>query len=503
MKTLTKLTYKHICVEKPDFYLIIGQPGVGKTKSVIEHFLRSDKKVLFLSRNHSLLRELKQKYPEVGYWQGALKLCKNSKLKKLLKLGITPSYVCPLCTLQNCEYKGQFDFSKNFTIAPIEYLFTSYIEKLNPDVIILDDVIEEVVVLPPLTEVRRWLAEWSIVCDYNFTFGLPLPSLFHVFFKIVIRNLVNVQNLEPFVGLFRYSPATYEKVIRNISEYRRDDDEVTIPLLVEVKNFEGLKIVVGSNKGLIDLLKERYGLKFEVLELPNQQTQSKIVRCGSGWYPLQSLYNKKTLKRIEREINRIILREGEKRRIKKIGLISYKSILQKLNILNYGANWSATIEKEHFGNLKGINRLEDCDLCFVVGTYVTNLSEFKKKFTKQFGEGNFESIKCREGGYKYKDKKVEMYRRCVDDEEMYQAIHRFRPGIRDTTVYVFGAVPDKIREEFEVVDNLSLPYKMKLKDAYKRFGRKKVERLVKNGVLKKVYSGAGRSGECWLISMKG
>ncbi|MHA1208684.1 MAG: hypothetical protein ACTSSA_06795 [Candidatus Freyarchaeota archaeon] len=486
MITSSKLLYKHV-EKKIDFYLVIGQPGVGKTRSVIQHFLRSGKKVLFLSKNHSLLRELKEKYPSVGYWQGALRLCKNSKLKRLLEIGISPSYVCPLCNTP-CEYKEQFDFSKQFTVAPVEYLHTSYIQKLNPDIIVLDDIIEEVVTLPPLVEVRRWLAEWSIACDYYFTFGLPLPSLFYVFYKATIRNLVNMQNLEPFTYLFRYTPSTYEKVIRNISEYRRDEDEVTIPLLVEVKDFEGLKVVVGSNQELIELYKERYGLKFETLELPHQQTNSKIVRCGSGWYPLTSLYNKRTLKRIERDINRIILREGEKRRIKKIGLISYKSILPKLNILNYGANWSATIEKEHFQNLKGINRMENCDVCFVVGTYVTNLGEFKKKYTKQFGFADFSSTKRREGGYRYKDKGVETYRRCMDDDEMYQAIHRYRPGIRDVTIYVFGLIPKKIREEFEVIETTpSLPKSISRKDAYKRYGRRRVDRWVQEGKLTKKY----------------
>ncbi|MHA1361718.1 MAG: hypothetical protein ACTSP1_04120 [Candidatus Freyarchaeota archaeon] len=475
------------------FFVVTGQPGAGKTKNTIRYFLKKGKKVLFLSRNHSLLRELKERYPEIGYWRGAVRLCENPKLKRILELGISPSYVCPLCTLSKCEYKSQFDFSKRFTVAPLEYIHTSYPEKLNPDVIILDDVIEETSTLPPLKTIRRWLALWVLTTELDLELGKPLPKEFYKAYQKVIKSLVKEKELKGFEKLFTISPATYKKVIQRLSQYRDEESELVYPILLELKDSKAKVVVVGSNKDILQLYREQYGLEFKVLELRNSKTNSRIVRLGSGWYPLQSLRDKRVLSRISRDILKIVRKETKTKDIKKIGIISYKAILPRLNFVS-----RAAIEKEHFQNLKGINRLEDCDLCFVVGSYVSNVGELQKKYAEQFGPADFSSKKCREGGYRYKDKKVETYRRCTDDEEQYQAIHRFRPGIRDATVYVFGLVPHKIREEFEVKDETTLPKSMLRKDALKRFGRKRIERWVREGKLTKKYVKQGRARICIL-----
>lgn len=40
----------------------------------------------------------------------------------------------------------------------------------------------------------------------------------------------------------------------------------------------------------------------------------------------------------------------------------------------------------------------------------------------------------------------------VEESEVYQAIHRVRPALREKKIFVFGLVPKEIREEFQVKD---------------------------------------------------
>ncbi|MHA1209576.1 MAG: hypothetical protein ACTSRF_10200, partial [Candidatus Freyarchaeota archaeon] len=56
----------------------------------------------------------------------------------------------------------------------------------------------------------------------------------------------------------------------------------------------------------------------------------------------------------------------------------------------------------------------------------------------------------------------------------------------------------KIREEFEVKDETTLPKSMLRKDALKRFGRKRIERWVREGKLTKKYVKQGRARICIL-----
>ena len=110
-----------------------------------------------------------------------------------------------------------------------------------------------------------------------------------------------------------------------------------------------------------------------------------------------------------------------------------------------------------FGNLRSSNTLEDCDILFVVGTYNVNIEGLQKAFKKLYHREPWSTeavkLKLSDGGYRYDaDPDLENYRRMVEDNEMYQAIHRVRPALRKKKVYVFGVIPEEIFDEFQVED---------------------------------------------------
>ena len=65
-------------------------------------------------------------------------------------------------------------------------------------------------------------------------------------------------------------------------------------------------------------------------------------------------------------------------------------------------------------------------------------------------EPSTRSDKALDGGYVYADPKLEAFRKSFEDEETYQSIHRIRPALAPKKIYVFGLVPENIKEEFEV-----------------------------------------------------
>ncbi len=197
-----------------------------------------------------------------------------------------------------------------------------------------------------------------------------------------------------------------------------------------------------------------------------------------------------------------------KRKYKNVGLITYKGL--KLRFTNLDES-----NKEHFYNLRGSNKLKDVEVLFIVGTPQKPsqpiLDEYNKLCLTEFTENDtykpayknkdgktcllhkyedmlnqkHEIWDCNNGqGYEekkhnphmikgdyefaYIDKfeeqspegeidlelwyKFSEYSFNQDESEQYQAIHRARPFLKDNPIiYLFGDVPEKIKEEFNVV----------------------------------------------------
>ncbi|AXV40398.1 hypothetical protein [Methanobacterium sp. BAmetb5] len=208
---------------------------------------------------------------------------------------------------------------------------------------------------------------------------------------------------------------------------------------------------------------------------------------------------KKTEKELKSFINKI------KRKYHHVGIITY----QDLEPLFEGLG-----KTEHFFNLRGSNKLKNVDALFIIGTPQKKVSGILKGYNKlcltDFTEesiykpiykiqdgmnciyheyvdcyGKHEHWDCNSGdGYREKKPvsyrfkgdyedwyheelrkqreageidlelwyKFSEYAQNQDESEKYQAIHRARPFLKDNPIiYVFGDIPEKIKQEFTIV----------------------------------------------------
>lgn len=242
-----------------------------------------------------------------------------------------------------------------------------------------------------------------------------------------------------------------------------------------------------------------------------EEKQKNIYRMGTGnYYYKTGLFQgenltangEKTLKELELFIKRT------KRKYKNVGLITYKHL--KPHFTNLDER-----NKEHFNNLRGSNKLKDVDVLFIVGTFQKPVpailegynklcfTEFtlndiykplyrskdgkncilhkyenllgdkyerwdcnngrgyeEKKPTPYMIKGDYESEHPEKSAQQGSEGEIDLelwykfseYNMNQDESEKYQAIHRARPFLNDNPIiYVFGDIPGKIKEEFNVV----------------------------------------------------
>lgn len=250
-------------------------------------------------------------------------------------------------------------------------------------------------------------------------------------------------------------------------------EEFSISLLMKV--FElSLKrnrkvILVGAqiNKPFLEMLvkafQKEYGepiqLRYEKIELDQSIAKSVVYRIRSpkypdAWFPTTTSITKNRTQRetIKQRIETILLSLIDD----PLELSNLKVGIVKPKKADIGDFLTPLIENRtkifflDFGNLRGSNKLEHCDVLIVIGTYKVNIEELQKDFAKFYHKNpSIESRKLHDGGYSYDDPNLENFRRMCEDYEMYQAIHRLRPALREKKIFVFGLIPKEIQDEFE------------------------------------------------------
>ena len=252
-----------------------------------------------------------------------------------------------------------------------------------------------------------------------------------------------------------------------------DEEEFAVPYLFKVfelalENREVYVVEAEPNELHLKILMDNFEketnkgikIKSETL-LSNGIAKSTVIRMRSekyirAWYPhSNSLKNRIIRGLIAKRIETILLNRFEnKLSAISVGLIKPKSvgadtILTPFTLDRIGSR----LKTLDFGNLRGSNQLNDSDIGFVLGTYVTNIEELLKNYQKVYHrKPSSQTSKDPDGGYHYTDESLENYRQLNDDSEMYQAIHRFRPAIKPKEIFVFGKVPERIHEEFRVLE---------------------------------------------------
>lgn len=483
--------------------ILTGIPGVGKTKR-IDKLLRSNpkKRKIYLTLSHKQLKERSDFLSGVvvTHWHGMKRICPlktEEPIATMLEIGAPIRWICKLCqslksiSPNDCPHKAQFQNPTNVVIAPASYLFTGHVEKYDPQLVIVDDVMLYGHDLLPLSSMRTYVKtlHWVDISYYETMEELfeeqgndlqrEISGVIEPRLKLVIQNLLEEGSdlsKESARILLRIDPMELLDWKRLVKAYGWQE-EFTIPHLSKVFELALEKyrevIVVGAlaNKPFLEMLvryfQKEYGkpiiLNFQRIELEQPVAKSTVYRVRSrkypdAWYPTTTSIVRGGVQRklIKQRIETILLRQvDEPSDISKlsVGIVKPKKVDMN-DFLTPFIQRYAKVSSLDFGSLRGSNTLEDCDILFVIGTYAVNIEGLQKAFKRFYHREplSTEAVKLFDGGYKYSDRDLENYRRMVEDNEMYQAIHRVRPALKEKKVYVFGLIPEEIRTEFQVED---------------------------------------------------
>ncbi len=246
-------------------------------------------------------------------------------------------------------------------------------------------------------------------------------------------------------------------------------------------------------------------VEIKVYQSNLKQKDRKIYRMDKNnyYYKTGLLNHDKTLTKWGSEtIEQLrLFIKRTKRKYPNVGIITYQDLMQYLFDL-------VDPDKiKYFFNLRGSNTLESCDVLFIIGTPQANSIETVKEYNKLamtninptetykrtyipkdgkfllkdpltgeahsrlLGEGK-EKVpdplrpEGDIGSYRIMEKQKQFEEGEVDldvwytlpdldqlksNSEQYQAIHRARPFLNQKEIYVFGNVPQQIKQEFNVI----------------------------------------------------
>jgi len=477
-----------------DIYLLTGFPGIGKTFEILK-FINNhpEKRIILLSESHEILTEFEEGITrEYTHWRGFSELCKVKNYKRIQeKTGINPSFFCKLCNKTDCPYKNQFEDKKNLVLAPLSYLYTGRIKEFKPDIIFVEEnpFSSKIVRKPDYKIINRQLDIFEKNYKHykylprefkNLSFEEDMMELYIDYHKAIMSTIQGyfaqkIKNSEKPSALFKEMLKILKQTPDEIATYFRycrrygKQEAFSVPLqfyLFDLAFEQRTNILISDatvNNELLDELSARYYrehnderlINFEEIQLNNgrkKRIDSKIIRIypeknPDAWYPLQSLGNTITLDLIARDIREI----ARINNLKRVCIITFQTriINLKLRLEN-----EFEVEFMHFGNLRSSNKFMNEKIGFIVGTYSVNkediLEEYKTTFP--FYRDNNEEPKRAEKSkrFVFNNESIDSLRKTKEDDEMYQAINRFRPLLKPTTIYIYGEVPDRIYDLIEV-----------------------------------------------------
>ncbi|WP_460041215.1 hypothetical protein [Thermococcus atlanticus] len=491
-------------VEDPTIEFIVDKsfPGSGKTHRNIELIKsESEKKFLILAEAHTILDLYERLLPssEVIHWKGFERSCQHLDVFR----GFPPRIACSICkerfpnTYANCPYHQAFKEDKRVVLAPLAYLQTKQLERLEPDVIIVEEsLFNGKVIEPPDPKVMhlhsialgRDLTEDDYInhCE-ELTVELQrklLENLYHApdldFVREAVRDLFAQSPCE--IGLYlRY--ARSQQVPNSL-------DKVVIPyalLLFEYARKKGAKVIntdASFNEAVWEYLKQRatidpvYNMDLpnpEIIEIPVHESSksSVVVRVVPKKIP-QAKYTKQTLAN-----ENIPSLEGIAKKIVKIveylypqfvidnrgivPIITYKQFEDRLGILiqrgleKHGYH-DLTVRTMHFGSsLRSSRDFEGLKFLFIVGTFTVGPDAFREILLSYFlidpDTIGIQSYRDKDSRWKYSSQAlpdIDEIRKYWEDETQLQAIFRIRPFSEDTITFLFGLPPERLEHMLSI-----------------------------------------------------
>ena len=476
-----------------------GAPGKGKSHKLFQDWENhNDSRKLYLSHSHSFLSEQANRVKgSVCHLFGIGRICpclrtkeyRNPLIIKFVNLGFSTKHICSICKelnaypQKNCPYQQQFKNLKDFpvVVAPIEYVFTKVLDKYQPHYIAVDDCLTRIKPHPPRFILEKLLDVLSVFVNKpvgSFQELVSRPDYYSLmkklkkesknFMKIAIEDVKN--NCDIYDPIFLIPPSeinTYCKqaqvhgfrdrfatpalfpLFSHLFKNKTEDDEVQLKIIEAIPKMEFLNSLatryqVEKN---VTVFFEHDGFEPEIVD------QGSVVFSYSGkkgaWYPTTSSIKKSydTRNNIRKVIAEILENEYNNNPNLKIGLVLPKNVVWE-QFIPIGFH---NVKVLTFGDLRGKNSLEDCDVLFVIGTYCVNKENMEQDFSDWYARDplTMEFVEQKPHGdfYHYIDKDVEILRWMREDYEMYQAIHRIRPLLKKKLIYVFGIVPKEISQD--------------------------------------------------------
>ena len=463
---------------KANITVLALQPGIGKSSWVRWFCQKPEMKDLAIgiaSKRHNLLDEFER---ELGFahWIGlshSRSYC-TQDIKNLVKLGLNASIICPVvCTKderQHCEYHKQFKAEK--ACFPTEYLNTKYYHHF--DILFVDEALYETNHYK-YDEVafEEGLAEFDDSEYLKQTIGAIETRDLDYFLKEVYpgATVLDILTKKQKKALRAAVEEEDTKRIKKILKFKADHlekclihqvDEYSEPVMFRVFEFAETRPVVLTqatfNLKIFKQLIRRYveEARIETGEYKVRVYTSEIKNKNTKVYR----YTKRSFSKsqIDREVDFIqkVVESLTRKYGDDLGVITYKTYAQGMRM--------SGIDADHFFNTSGLNKFEGKKAILIIGTPSTKHEDKIKTGNRLLGTGldalylqpeiEYDvSMRRKMPGSKttYKDTELEAIAE-MDEAEMYDAIHRSRGLIQDAEIHVLGRVPDKIYEEFDVVE---------------------------------------------------
>jgi hypothetical protein len=501
-----------------------GPPGVGKTFKLSKDWERFPGKKLLLSHSHEYLTEQEKRWSErmeVRQLWGLRWICPcvtteeyyNEVIAKLVELKLPHSYVCGTCNLlkaypqNSCPYQQQSKNLPNVVIAPIEYVFTNLLDEYKPDFIAVDDCTLKMRKHPTRQTLEHFLQHLQHMYygaehvrkhgvanlrelfslnekDYQ-SFMKKMWNTHRTYLKDNVEEIVkNYAKSELFLHV-AISPDEFDTYRKHAHIYGYKNRFATpdlFPLFDYVAKCKSenndeplLKIIDAIIKHEIFIgLRTRYLCQENVyidfrddgFEYTIEDKGSVVYRCrgtrSDAWYPTTGSIVKDpmTRQRIRQWIAWILKTWYNSGEGMKIGLVIPKRCGRRQFISSELKIRDEQVKVLTFGNLRGKNYLEDCDIAFIIGTYNTNHEELIEDFSLMFAyeptSKDYVENKRHGGRYRFKDRELNAYRWAHEEYEQYQAFHRVRPLLHKKQIYGFCLIPEEIKRKGLRVKNYEL-----------------------------------------------
>lgn len=444
---------------------------------------------------------------KVRHWYGWVLKCplynnemnRHPLIAKLKYFKIPTKNICTICQSKGlypqkqCPYHKQFINLPKVVIAPIEYAFTKYVDDFGPKYIVVDDCLRRSAHLHTIEELEEFLKQ---IQNYN----IYMPE----YEKITFRELLKM-NEEDFETFMKKLKEEYERNMIAAAKSLADFDDSWMPFLTfrpeEIEAYYRCRKMLGKLKAIdtpalfplfdyiattnaemtivearfndrcMELWKKRYRKETRTtiifvpknIKLKFEDKGSVVyqIKAHTWFAPGQLKNNPKLRLKIQNHIGWVKNDFHKDKTAENIGMVHSKKFDKVEFIPHELINEREDLKALHFGNLCGQNLLAKCTLGLVIGTYVTEhrdlentgegiIEKFKRIFVKEPSTIEYVDDKPHGGYYHFEDEDLDAWRWLHEEYEQYQAVHRFRPLIHKSDIYVYGLVPKEIREELTV-----------------------------------------------------